>query len=108
MGKLINAAKGLGLGLKNIKVFDLSYFHSKRIAIVGPANSAFNTNKGSYIDGFDIVVRMNKSPMTIAEEAVLLTLGVRQTCCFIVSMKALMGAGGHSILICIKSKVSVT
>ncbi len=37
----------------------------KRIAIVGAADSAFNTGKGSYIDEFDIVIRINKAPLLL-------------------------------------------
>ena len=51
MTRLIKALKGLSLALLNIRVIDLGTFQSKRIAIVGPASSAFNTGKGSYIDG---------------------------------------------------------
>jgi hypothetical protein len=34
----------------------------KRIAIVGAASSAYNTDKGDYIDSFDFVIRINKAP----------------------------------------------
>lgn len=44
-----------------LKKFDLNDFKNKRIAIIGPANSAIENELGSYIDGFDIVVRINKS-----------------------------------------------
>lgn len=40
----------------------------KRIAILGAADSAFNTGKGSYIDGFDIVIRINKAPLLLKNE----------------------------------------
>lgn len=41
---------------------DLSVLKNKRIAIVGPADSAYNTGLGDYIDSFDFVVRVNRSP----------------------------------------------
>lgn len=37
------------------------YVNGKCIALVGPAESILNTNKGNVIDQFDIVVRLNKS-----------------------------------------------
>lgn len=39
----------------------------KRVAIVGAANSAYNTGKGAYIDGFDYVVRINKAPLLLKD-----------------------------------------
>lgn len=38
-----------------------SYLENKRVAIVGPAASIKNSNKGGYIDDHDIVVRLNYS-----------------------------------------------
>ena len=35
------------------------YLKNKNVCIVGPAESINNTNKGDYIDGFDVVVRIN-------------------------------------------------
>ena len=40
----------------------------KRIAIVGAANSAYNTEKGAFIDGFDYVIRINKAPYVVKED----------------------------------------
>jgi len=94
MGKLLNAAKGLGLGLTHIKVFNLDYFRSKRIAIVGPANSAFNTGRGTYIDDFDVVVRMNKSPMTVAEGTSVADIGRRTDVLFHCFHESPHGGGG--------------
>ena len=37
------------------------YVEGKTIALVGPAQSILGTNKGSIIDKFDLVVRLNKS-----------------------------------------------
>lgn len=39
----------------------------KRIAIVGAANSAYGTGKGTYIDGFDFVIRINKAPLLLKD-----------------------------------------
>ena len=46
------------------KEYDRLFFEfvkGKCIALVGPAQSILNTNKGSVIDKFDLVVRLNKS-----------------------------------------------
>lgn len=37
----------------------------KRVAIIGAADSAFHTGKGEYIDGFDVVIRVNKAPLLL-------------------------------------------
>ncbi len=42
-----------------------SLVKGKRIAIVGAANSAYQTGKGSFIDGFDFVIRVNKAPYVV-------------------------------------------
>jgi hypothetical protein len=38
-----------------------NYVENKTVALVGPAESIYGTNKGHIIDKFDIVVRLNKS-----------------------------------------------
>lgn len=48
-------------GFNIVKNFSLEYFSGKRVAIIGPADSALNEKLGSYIDNFDIVIRINKS-----------------------------------------------
>ena len=63
--KLFKAFAGLLLTVVYTKVFDLKKFKGKRIALVGPAESALNTGKGDYIDGFDIVIRINKSWLVV-------------------------------------------
>lgn len=40
--------------------FDENWFKGKRVAVIGGADSAFKEKLGSYIDGFDVVVRINK------------------------------------------------
>ncbi|MDO6390237.1 glycosyltransferase family 29 protein [Pontibacter sp. BT731] len=62
INKLGNAVIGLLLMSRNLKIFDSSVLTNKRIAVVGPASSAYNTNNGKYIDGFDFIVRINKAP----------------------------------------------
>lgn len=43
------------------KKYDLDYFKGKRVAIIGPADSAYKEKMGSEIDKYDIVVRINKA-----------------------------------------------
>ena len=38
-----------------------NFVKNKRIAIVGPSNNTKDTNQGTYIDSFDLVVRLNKT-----------------------------------------------
>ena len=65
MKKLLYALQGFLLALGNIRVFSLDRFAGKRIAVIGPASSAFQTGKGAYIDSFDLVIRINKSALTV-------------------------------------------
>ncbi len=43
-------------------------FKGKRVAIIGAADSAFEKENGSYIDTFDIIVRVNKAPHSWSPE----------------------------------------
>jgi hypothetical protein len=45
----------------SVRKFSLKYFSGKRVAIIGPADSALKEKLGIYIDDFDIVIRINKS-----------------------------------------------
>lgn len=65
MKKAINYIHGLVLLKRNFKALDPKIFQGKRIAIVGPADSAFGTQKGKFIDDFDWVVRVNRSPYLV-------------------------------------------
>ena len=66
--KTKRAIHGLWLLKKCLKTFQPdTHFKGKRIAIVGPAGSAYNTGKGSYIDTFDYVIRINKAPHFLKE-----------------------------------------
>ena len=94
MMRLIKAVKGLMLALLNMRVVDLRSFQSKRIAIVGPASSAFNTGKGSYIDGFDLVVRINKSAMTVDSAKHENDIGRRTDVLFHCFVENLQSGGG--------------
>ena len=69
---LINIANasnyGIGVNTGHIrkilkKYTDLfaHYVNGKTVAIVGPANSVVGTNRGSLIDKFDIIIRLNKA-----------------------------------------------
>jgi hypothetical protein len=71
MGMLTRGVRfilGFFLYLLNRRTLDLhSLLRGKRVAIIGAANSAFHTGKGSYIDGFDVVVRINKATLLLKE-----------------------------------------
>lgn len=45
---------------KSIIPFDLNFLDGKSIAIVGGADSVFKEKNGSYIDSFDVVIRINR------------------------------------------------
>jgi len=68
MSKIIKFWKaGIGLVLMafRIRFFNPErIFDGKRIAIVGPADSAYDEMKGVYIDQFDLVIRINKAITT--------------------------------------------
>tara|TARA_R110000851_G_scaffold32200_2_gene86602 strand:- start:5587 stop:6315 length:729 start_codon:yes stop_codon:yes gene_type:complete len=49
--------------MENLQINDENYrklLQNKRVAIVGPAESAFFSERGDYIDSFDVVVRVNR------------------------------------------------
>jgi len=52
------------LFVRRLKLHEL--VKGKRVAIIGPANSSVDEKKGTYIDEFDIVIRINKAPSVIA------------------------------------------
>lgn len=45
--------------------FDEDWFKGKRVAIIGGADSAYKEKLGDYIDGFDVVVRVNNGVRVI-------------------------------------------
>ncbi|WP_231367586.1 glycosyltransferase family 29 protein [Gillisia sp. JM1] len=54
--------------IQSLKIFKANEsFKNKRIAIVGAADSTFNERNGTYIDSFDIVIRVNKAPYSLDE-----------------------------------------
>jgi hypothetical protein len=59
-------ARALPLTATNLRVISLpEMLRGKRVAIVGPASSAYGTNQGGFIDGCDFVIRVNKSAYTV-------------------------------------------
>lgn len=63
MNRIFASLKALRLSFQKIQKFSPNeVFKSKRIAIVGPADSAFQKENGNYIDQFDYVIRINKAP----------------------------------------------
>lgn len=67
LAKIFSALKGVILTLSYTRKFDVNILRGKRVAIIGAANSAYNTNKGVYIDSFDFVVRVNKAPLLLRD-----------------------------------------
>lgn len=64
--KIAHGIQGILLMMKYSTTFDTNVLKGKRIAIVGPANSAYGTGRGEYIDGFDYVIRINKAAMLVS------------------------------------------
>ena len=58
---LINHKQVITHFLEKYNQLYLNYLNNKTIALIGPAESITNTNKGHIIDQFDVVVRLNKS-----------------------------------------------
>ena len=62
MSKIIDSFKGLNLFFSNVSVFNPdTKFKNKRVAIIGPADSAYEKQDGAYLDTFDYVIRINKA-----------------------------------------------
>ncbi|WP_422356276.1 glycosyltransferase family 29 protein [Roseivirga pacifica] len=67
--RILNAILGLLVMPFKVRIFRPErIFKGKRVAIIGAADSAFDTENGAYIDGFDYVVRVNKSLITWNKE----------------------------------------
>lgn len=63
--RYLKALLGLMIMPFKIRVFNpKKVFLNKRVVVVGPADSAFDKENGKVIDGYDFVVRMNKSLVT--------------------------------------------
>src|SRR5688500_15049886 len=67
VAKIYRSTVGYGLFIRWTKKFDPSLLKNKRIAIVGPASSDYNTQRGSFIDSFDYVIRINKAPFLVRD-----------------------------------------
>lgn len=50
---------------KRIHFFDETTYKNKKIIIIGPADTSLNYLPGADIDGFDIIIRINKSPLNL-------------------------------------------
>jgi hypothetical protein len=67
--KSFNFLYGLFLFFLHSKKIDINaLLKGKRVAIIGAANSAYNTGKGEWIDKFDVVIRINKAPYVLISE----------------------------------------
>ncbi len=55
--------------------FPREILSGKRIAIIGPADSAYGRGEGKFIDNFDIVVRLNKAPFLIEKGTAIQDIG---------------------------------
>ena len=66
---ILKTLAGIYYMMSSLKIFKAEEtFKNKRIAVIGAANSAFSEKNGSYIDDFDIVVRVNKAPHNLNAE----------------------------------------
>lgn len=52
-------------GGSRIRIFDEKLLKDKRVIIIGPADTSVSYMSGSEIDGFDYIVRVNKSPLSV-------------------------------------------
>lgn len=67
--KLIRDIYAGALMMSSLKTFyPEKQYRNKRVAIVGAADSAFEEKNGQYIDGHDVVVRVNKAPYSWTPE----------------------------------------
>lgn len=63
--KIVKALLGLLIMPIKIRIFNpKKVFYNQRVAIVGPADSAYDEENGSIIDNYDFVIRMNKALIT--------------------------------------------
>lgn len=66
---ILKTLAGIYYMMSSLKIFKAEEtFKNKRIAVIGAASSAFSEKNGSYIDDFDIVVRVNKAPHNLNAE----------------------------------------
>src|SRR5690606_996488 len=69
MEKFKTSLHGFWLFMTCAKIFNpIDFFSNKRVAIVGPADSAYERENGDYIDAFDYIIRINKAPSSWIRE----------------------------------------
>ncbi len=62
MNKIFNSVRALILFIRHVKVLDPTIiFYNKKVAVIGPADSAYIDEKEDFINGFDYVIRINKA-----------------------------------------------
>lgn len=67
--RVLNTINGLRIMASATKIFNpKEHFQDKRIAVIGPADSAFDKENGDYINGFDYVVRVNKALYSLTQD----------------------------------------
>lgn len=89
---LFNTISGF-LYRSRYKSFDNSVYQSKKIIIIGPAESSLTYMSGKHIDEyFDIIVRINKSPFTVKKN--LDTIGSRTDILYHCLNENPIGGGG--------------
>lgn len=67
--KIISSLKAAFLLIRNTKTFyPQKVFSGKRVAVIGAANTPFEEGNGTYIDDFDLVVRVNKAVHVMKSE----------------------------------------
>ena len=81
-GIFFRVVKGLWYTLTRQQVFPMEIFRGKRVALVGAAATAVTENARGYIDGFDLVVRINKAPYVLSASSAPETLGHRMDILF--------------------------
>lgn len=67
--RILRAFRGLFVMFLRVRFINIKgLFAHKRVAIVGAASSVFDEPRGKYIDGFDVVIRLNKAPYMLSPE----------------------------------------
>lgn len=67
--KILNTIRGLTFMILFTRIFKpKKIFKNKRVAIIGAADSAFEEEKGNYINEFDYIIRQNKAVQNMSPE----------------------------------------
>ena len=53
---------GMLLYYRYNRILDVAMLANKRVAIIGPADSALKGNLGAFIDGFDLIAQIESCP----------------------------------------------